>query len=324
MYQTNKMTQETITKSFSSFVGMMAALPDDASCRTYLESKLWDNGTPTCPHCGLIDAAHYKLTAKGEFKGMYKCKSCKQRFNILVKTMFEGSHIGLRTWFIAIYIFSLHKKGISSHQLASDLSITQKSAWFMLSRIRNAFKQEIPTEKIDGLFHADETYVGGKNKNKHADKKVEGSQGRSLKDKTPVFGLMQTGGQVYTSVVPNTQAATLKPIIESMVAKGAIIVTDEWTAYKGLSKNFGHVVINHQENEYVRGAFHNNNIEGFWSQMKRGIYGIYHQVSPKHLNKYCDEFSFRYNSRKASVNDKFDFSLENSTRLTYKALIAKA
>jgi hypothetical protein len=100
-------------------------------------------------------------------------------------------------------------------------------------------------------------------------------------------------------------------------------VTDEWTAYKGLSRNFGHVVINHQENEYVRGAFHNNNIEGFWSQMKRAIYGIYHQVSPKHLNKYCDEFSFRYNSRKASVNDKFDFSLENSTRLTYKALIAK-
>ena len=317
------MKQATKKNAFDSFVAMIATLQDDTACRIYLESKIWDKGTPTCPHCGLIDATHYKLTTKGEFKGMYKCKSCKQRFNILVNTMFEGSHIGLHKWFIAIYIFSMHKKGISSHQLASDLSITQKSAWFMLSRIRNAFKQEKPTGKTDGLFHADESYFGGKNKNRHEDKKVEGSQGRSLKDKTPVFGLMQTGGIVHTTVVPNTQAATLKPIIESMVANGSIIVTDEWTAYQGLSRKFNHVVINHQENEYVRGAFHNNNIEGFWSQMKRGIYGIYHQVSPKHLDKYCDEFSFRYNARKASVNDKFYFSLENSTRLTYKVLIQK-
>ena len=317
------MTQATKQITFNTFTDMIAVLPTDAACRTYLESKLWGDGVPTCPNCGLIDTTHYKLNVKGEFKGMYKCKSCKERFNILVGTMFEGSHIGLRKWFIAIYIFSLHKKGISSHQLASDLGITQKSAWFLLSRIRQAFKPELPTDKIDGLFHADETYIGGKNKNKHQDKKVEGSQGRSLKDKTPVFGIMQTGGKVHTAVVPNTQAKTLKPIIEGLVAKGSIIVTDEWQAYKGLAKNFAHVVINHKENEYVRGAFHNNNIEGFWSQMKRGIYGIYHQVSPKHLSKYCDEFSFRYNARKASVNDRFDFSIENSTRLTYKNLIAK-
>lgn len=309
---------------FNTLIDMLTVLPTDNACREYLESKVWNNGTPTCPRCGVIDADHYQLKVKGEFKGLYKCKSCRERFTVTVGTMFEGSHIGLKKWFIAIYIFTMHKKGVSSHQLASDLGITQKSAWFLLSRIRNAFKQETPETPIDGLFHADETFVGGKEKNKHASKKIEGNQGRSYKSKTPVFGLMQTGGKVHTTVVPDTKAKTLKPIIESMVEKGAIIVTDEWAAYKGLARNFSHIVINHLDNEYVRGAFHNNNIEGFWSQMKRGIYGIYHQVSPKHLNKYCDEFSFRYNARKASVNDRFNHSLEKSTRLTYKQLIGKA
>jgi len=317
MEQAQKMIQ------FNSFPAMINALPDDAACRDYLESKIWKGGEPVCPYCG--NHKHYVLKTKGEFKGMYKCASptCMKRYNVLVGTMFEGTHIGLRKWFMAIYIFSLHKKGISSHQLASDLAITQKSAWYLLSRIRHAFAPKEISDKIDGLFHADESFIGGKNKNRHEDKKVEQSQGRSYKDKTPVFGLMQEGGKVHLHVVPNTQAKTLKPIIENMVANGSIIVTDEWLAYQGLSKNYAHIVINHQENEYVRGGFDNNGLEGFWSLLKRGIYGIYHQVSPKHLNKYCDEFSFRYNARKASVNDRFDFSLQNSTRLTYKNLIAK-
>ena len=204
------------------------------------------------------------------------------------------------------------------------MGITQTSSWFLLSRIRHAFQPEQPKLKIVGLFHADETFVGGKNKNRHEDKKVENSQGRSYKDKTPVFGLMQEGGQVHTQVVPNTQAATLKPIISNLVANGSIVVTDEWVAYQGLSKNFNHVVINHLENEYVRGGFDNNGLEGFWSLLKRGIFGIYHHVTPKHLDKYCDEFAFRFNARKASINDRFDFSIGNGTRLTYKQLIAKA
>jgi transposase-like protein len=315
------MSQAANTKTFNSLIDMLNQLPDDAACREYLEQQIWVDGNPTCPYCG--SGGHYVLTTKGVFKGVYKCKGCKQRYNVLCNTMFEGSHISLRKWFIAIYIFSLHKKGVSSHQLASDLSITQKSAWFMLSRIRHAFATKNTGKKIDGMFHVDETFVGGKNKNRHADKKVPESQGRSVKDKTPVLGIMQTGGKVHLSVVPDTKAKTLKPIIEGMVAKGAIIVTDEWQAYKGLARNYAHVVLNHKENEYVRGGFHNNNIEGFWSLLKRGIYGIYHQVSPKHLSKYCDEFAYRYNARKASVNDKFNYSIENSQRLTYKTLIAK-
>ncbi|MBS1584871.1 MAG: IS1595 family transposase [Bacteroidetes bacterium] len=127
------------------------------------------------------------------------------------------------------------------------------------------------------------------------------SQGRSTKDKTPVLGIIQTGGKVHTAVVTDTKARTLKPVIKGLVAKGVIIVTDEWQAYKGLAKDYAHVVINHKENEYVRGGFHNNNIEGFWLLLKRGTYGIYHQVSPMHLNRYCDEFAYRDNAGKRVI-----------------------
>lgn len=316
------MVKDSKKIKLNSFVDMLAAFPDDMSCRNYLELKLW-NGVPTCPHCGTVDEKAMRLKIKGEFKGLYKCKSCRERFTVTIGTMFEGTHIGLRKWFIAIYIFSLHKKGISSHQLASDLGITQKSAWFMLSRIRKAFEPK-KKEKIDGAVSCDETFIGGKNKNRHADKKVKESQGRSCKDKTPVFGMKHIGGDMYTKVVPNTKASTLKPVIKEMVQDGSIVITDEWLGYSNLSENFNHVVINHNEGEFVRGGFTTNNVENFWSLLKRGIYGIYHQVSAKHLNKYCDEFVFRFNIRKANTNDKFDFSLKNSTRLTYKELTKNA
>ena len=318
------MKQKTEKLSLNSFVDMLAALPTDKACREYLESKIWGEA-PVCPHCGSQNKDHWQLKVKGEFNGLYKCKEkgCKQRFTITIGTMFEGSHIPLRKWFIAIYIFSLHKKGVSSHQLASDLGITQKSAWFMLSRIRQAFQPKKRNNKIDGAASCDETFIGGKNKNRHADKKVLESQGRSVKDKTPVLGIKHIGGDIHLTVVPDTKASTLKPIIEQLMENGSIVITDEWLGYSGLSKDFNHVVINHRENEYVRGGFTTNNVENFWSLLKRGIYGIYHQVSPKHLNKYCDEFAFRFNARDASTNDKFDFSLTHSTKLTYKELIQK-
>ncbi len=317
------MTQLNSFKTFKSFSEMLKVLPDETACRKYLELILW-KGEPVCPHCGTKNENHYQLKTKGTFKGQYKCKDCRERFTVTVGTIFEGSHIDLRKWFIGIYIFSSHKKGISSHQLGRDLGLTQKSAWFMLGRIRYAFQVKSLKTKMDGLIAADESFFGGKNKNRHADKKIADSQGRSVKDKTPVFGMMQTGGNVHLSVVPDTKASTLKPIIQQMVAEGSIIVTDEWLGYSGLSKDFAHVVINHQENEYVRGAFHTNNIENFWSLLKRGVYGIYHQVSPKHLHRYCDEFSYRFNARKVTDNKRFDISLAKTQgRLTYKELIQK-
>lgn len=157
-------------------------------------------------------------------------------------------------------------------------------------------------------------------------KKYHESQGRSTKDKTPVFGMVQNGQGVRTFVVPDTKATTLKPIIEQMVSSGAIVITDEWLGYSGLNSTHTHVVMNHKSNEYVRGAFHTNSIENFWSHLKRGIYGIYHHASPKHLHRYCDEFAFRYNARKISDSQRFDFSLRNTDnfRLKYKELIHKA
>lgn len=311
-----KNTEQT---SFKSFAEMLAVLPTDTVCRNFLEQLRW-NGIPICPHCGVQDLGHYQLKVKGEFKGMYKCKDCRERFTVTVGTMFEGSHISLRKWFIAVYIFSSHKKGISSHQLARDLAITQKSAWFVLGRLRNSFQSKSKV-KFTGTTQADESFFGGKNANRHKDKKVKEAQGRSLKDKTPVFGLLHNGS-VNTAVVPDTKAKTLKPIIADMVEKGAIVVTDEWGAYNGLSKNYQHEVVKHKSGEYVRNNFHTNSLEGFWSLLKRGIFGIYHSVSPKHLNQYCDEFTYRYNTRKINDADRFSLSLVNADqRLTYKQLI---
>ncbi len=309
------------TMEFKSFAQMLQALPDETSCREYLENIRW-GGEPECPHCGSKTNEHYKLKVKGHFNGLYKCKDCRKRFTVTVGTMFEGSHAPLRKWFIAMYIFNSHKKGISSIQLGKDLGLTQKTAWFMLHRIRNVFNYGMQ-EKLSGVIQADETFVGGKNKNRHADKKVQESQGRSVKDKTPVFGLL-SDGQVTTAVVTDTKSTTLKPIIQELVKEGSIVVTDEWLGYTGLSSTYQHEVLKHNADEFVRDGFHTNSIEGFWSLLKRGIYGIYHQTSPKPLHRYCDEFAHRYNSRKLKDNERFDISLANiDRRLTYKELTAK-
>ena len=197
----------------------------------------------------------------------------------------------------------------------------------MAHRIRFALevKSFDASAQLEGPVQVDETFVGGKNKNRHANKKVPNSQGRSVKDKTPVLGLTDANGKVYTQVIPDTKAKTLKPIIERMVKEGEIVVTDEWAAYKQLRKNFKHIVVNHTKGQYVLNSYSTNRIEGYWSLLKRGIYGIYHHVSAKHLHRYCTEFSFRYNSREAHVMERFEQSIGNlEGRLTYQDLINKA
>jgi len=302
---------------FKSLPHLLNHFKDNETCVAYLEKQRWD-GNPVCPHCG-TDSKPYK-TNRG-----YKCsdKDCRKKFTVTVGTVMENSKIKLNLWFAAIYIATAHKKGISSLQLSRDLGVTQTTAWFMLHRIREMLKMNKP-EMMEGEIQIDETFVGGKNKNRHKDKKVENSQGRSAKDKTPVFGLMNHG-QVTTEVVPDTKATTLKPIITEMVQKGAIVVTDEWGAYNGLGENYQHEVLKHNADEFVNeNGFHTNSIEGFWSLLKRGIFGIYHQVSPKHLNRYCDEFSYRYNTRGAKDNERFSNSLTHTEgRLTYKQLTSK-
>jgi len=305
---------------FESLIQMMQELKNETACREHLETLLW-NGEPICPHCGSQRENHYRLKARGNFSGLYKCKDCRMRFTVRVGTMFEGSHISLQKWFLAIYLFSSHKKGISSIQLSKDIAVTQKTAWFMLSRIRHSFNVNVEFQ-FDGPTQVDETFVGGKNKNRNWDKKIKKSQGRSLKSKTPVFGML-CNGLVYTEVVRNTQGRTLKPIIKAKLKDGNIIVTDGWKAYKGLSKDYEHRIIEHNKGVYKKGPYHTNSIEGFWSQMKRGLTGIYHKNDPKHLHRYCDEFAYRYNTRHLTDGERFNLSLINADRkLMYKELIA--
>lgn len=224
-----------------------------------------------------------------------------------VGTMFEGSHIPLRKWFVAIYMFLARKKGISSMQLHKDIAVTQKTAWFMLSRMRYNIKN-IKYIVFGDITQVDETYIGGKNKNRNAGKRLENTRGRSLKLKTPVMGLL-SNGRVFTEPIPRASKHILQTMINTLVPQGSTVVTDGWYGYKGLSKNYEHRVIDHHKGEYVKDHYHTNSIEGFWSQLKRGIFGVYHLVSKKYLDLYCNEFAYRYNTRDIEDGQRFGLFL---------------
>ncbi len=315
---------------FKSFADMLSVFTDDSVCRTYLESKVWENGVPTCPYCKSNN--HYILKTKGEFKGMYKCaaKGCKKRYTVTIGTMFEGTHVGLRKWFIAIYLFSLHKKGISSHQLATDLGITQKSAWFMLHRIREAFGID-DSDLMGGegvVVEVDETYVGGKNVNMSNKKRKAIAAAKEARiemedNKTAIIGYLERGGKLRLQVM--RKDVELPEYVSGGVAKDSVLMTDSFKPYSEVGREYAfHGTVNHSKSEYVKDkVIHTNTIEGAFSLFDRMVIGIYHNVSPKHLQAYCNEHEFRYNNRKESVNDRFDFSLRNSKKLPYAKLIAE-
>lgn len=293
-----------------SFIDLFTSLHDENSCREFLEYQRW-HGEPICPHCHRQSNEHYQLKRQG----LYKCKSCRKTFSATVGTMFEGSHVPLRKWFYAIYVFLSHKKGISSTQLAKDIGVTQKTAWFILERIRHELHGKF-ISLFENMTQVDETYIGGRNKGR-----VKNNQGRSLKTKTPVVGLL-SDGKVKTFVTPNTSGKVLKAIIYDLVKPGSIVITDGWKGYKGISKEYEHKVVEHSTGKYVKDGFHTNSIEGFWSHLKRGIMGIYHKVSPKHLFRYCDEFAFRYNTRSFSDVERFIlFVMSTYKRIKYYELI---
>lgn len=311
-----------MSTQFKNLHQLLDFFKDEETCKKYYEQKRW-GGNVACPYCGSLKI--YR-TNRG-----FKCgeKLCHKKFSVTVGTIFENSKVGLRVWFAAMYLISTSKKGVSSLQLAEQLGITQKTAWFVLHRIREMLKDN-SAEKLSGTVQADETYVGGKNKNRHKDKKVENSQGRAAKDKTPVVGLIQTNGKVKTFVVSNTDAETLHTIMGDNVSDGSILVTDAYRSYNGLDSKFTHVTVKHENGGgYVvkigNEKFHTQNIENFWSIFKRGIVGIYHFVSAKHLQRYCSEFNYRYNNRKDTGVEKFETALKNvsNTRITYNGLIGK-
>lgn len=301
-----------ITENFNSILDLFKAFPTEQSCIDHLEKLRW-NGFVVSP----FDSTSKVYKCKNN---RYRCKNTGKYFNVKTNTLFDNTKIELRKWFAAIWLVTSHKKGISSLQLSRDIDVTQKTAWFMLQRIRNCFGIENNNE-LTNTVEMDETYVGGKNKNRHQEKKVEHSQGRSVKDKTPVFGMVERGGKLNAKVVKDTACETLTKETVKYV-KDALVYTDEWWGYKSIKQIFQHEIVNHKCKEYVRNNVYTNTIEGFWSLLKRGIIGIYHFTSKQHLQRYVDEFVFRYNTRKQTECTRFNLLLQNTEhRLTYKELI---
>jgi len=271
---------------------------DAEQARKHLEALRWPNGV-ACPHCG--DMEVYVLNGKATSKkpvrkGVYKCKGCRKQFTVTVGTLFEGSHIPLNKWLIAVSLICASKKGISAHQLHRMLGITYKSAWFMAHRIRYAMQQPEAKEKLTGIVEVDETYIGGR---------CRGRRGRGAGNKTPVVALVQRDGTVKSTTVPRVTAQNLKSFIAQNVDNSATLMTDDFKSYRGLRKQFNkHFVIRHSIKEYVKGNIHTNTIEGYFSLLKRGINGVFHHVSSKHLHRYLTEFDFRYNMRKSSDSER--------------------
>lgn len=295
---------------------------DERTCYEFFENIRWD-GVPVCPHCG--SEKYYNVKPRGKFKDIpsYRCanRKCDLPFTVRTKSIFEGSKIELRKWFLAAYEISTCKKGISSIELANRIGTSQKSAWFLNHRLRAMLKDTNP-ELLRDVVALDETLIGGKNKNRHADKKIPHSQGRSSKGKTTVFGARGLLGQIRTQVIPSADAENIVPLVEKWVEKGSIMVSDEWAPYRQLSKDYFHITVNHQEGQYVNGCFTSNGVENFWSLFKRGVIGTFHNISPQHIQRYTDEFSWRYNRKSKKNQELFHKALEccKNNRITYKEL----
>jgi transposase-like protein len=290
---------------------------DSKNCLNYLTARRWPNGV-TCPTCGRDDVSFLEKQNKWQCKSAHK----QRQFSAKVGTIFEDSPLGLDKWLAAVWLIVNAKNGISSYEVHRAIGVTQKTAWFMLQRIRLAMQTGSFLKKMSGSVEVDETFIGGLARNMHASKRKHIGTGGA--GKVAVMGLLERHGEVRAHVVPNTRTESLQPHIERHVEQGANVYTDKYVSYNSLESRYVHNVINHAE-RYVDGHIHTNGIENFWSLLKRSIKGTYISVEPFHLFRYLDEQTFRFNGRHGNDSERFQRAVEqiSGKRLTYSEVTGK-
>jgi transposase-like protein len=275
---------------------------DADRCQEYAVSLRWPEGV-VCPRCGHKEHSYIST------RRLWFCKGCKKQFTVKVSTLFEDSPIGMDKWMMAVWMIVNCKNGISSYEIARDLGITQKTAWFLDHRVRRAL-QEGSFEKLTGEVEVDETFIGGKARNMHIEKRKRRITSTGGHDKVPVMGILERGGKVRTKVVPNRKKKALHAEVREHVEAGAALYSDALLSYEGLAGEFAHQVIDHAV-AYVDGRVHTNGLENFWSLLKRSIAGTYVSVEPFHLHRYLDEQAYRFNNRKLTDSERFDQAMQN-------------
>ena len=302
-------------KHFKTLADLMVTFSDNRIALDHFKAIRWKNGE-FCPYCG-----HDKIYTLKK-ANRYQCAQCKNPFSILVGTIFENTKLPLKTWFGAIWLLTNHPKGIASTTLAKDLGITQKSAWFVLHRLRHAARTQSFNAPLTGTVEIDETYVGGKASNRHQKGRRKAKAG--VADKTPVIGAIERKGDVVARVMPNFGGSAAESFVRGVVAPSAdMVVTDAHPAYAAMQIEPYHEMVNHHLGEWRKGDAHTNSIESVWALLKRQIVGTHHWVSPKHLQQYVSEMAWRMNRRAMTAEDRINalFSAVEG-RLTYKALIS--